>query len=61
MSPEFITSLACVTCMSGSSETEKAQTMAIVLLLAILAGVFGCIFKFMSHLRSCAKNAAKRP
>lgn len=47
--------------MSGNSEAELAQTMAILLLLAVLAGVFGAIFKFMSHLRNCARNAAKRP
>jgi hypothetical protein len=61
MTPVLSNFLACVTCMSGNSEAELAQTMAILLLLAVLAGVFGAIFKFMSHLRNCARNAAKRP
>jgi len=51
--------LACVTCMSGNSEAEMAQTMAIVFLLVLLAGVFGCIFKFITHLKKCGKNAAR--
>ena len=61
MIPDFIIALACATCMSGSSEAEMAQTMAIVCMLIVLGGVFGAIIKFMSHLRSCARNAGKRP
>ena len=61
MIPDLPTCLACVTCMSGNSEAEMAQTMAIVFLLLLLAGIFGAIFKFMSHLKKCARNAAKRP
>ncbi len=61
MIPELITSLACVTCMNGQSEAEMAQSLAVVFMLLLLGGVFVGIFRFMNHLRSCAKNAGKRP
>ncbi len=60
MIPALLTTLACATCMSGSSEAEMAQTMAILFMLVVLAGVFAAIFRFMHYLCRCERNAGRR-
>ena len=60
MIPALLTTLACATCMSGSSEAEMAQTMAILFMLVVLAGVFAAIFRFMRYLWCCERNAGRR-
>ena len=53
--------LACATCMSSRGEaTTEAAGMAILLMLIILAGVFGGIFKFMRYLSRCERKAVER-
>ncbi|NRB44115.1 MAG: hypothetical protein HRU47_04825 [Verrucomicrobiales bacterium] len=53
--------LACATCMSSRGEaTTEAAGMAILLMLIILAGVFGGIFKFMRYLSRCERKAVGR-
>ena len=53
--------LACATCMSTRGEaTTEAAGMAILLMLIILAGVFGGIFKFMRYLSRCERKAVGR-
>ncbi|MCS5611708.1 MAG: hypothetical protein NZ961_14920 [Candidatus Poribacteria bacterium] len=53
--------LACATCMSSRGEaTTEAAGMAILLMLIILAGVFGGVFKFMRYLSRCERKAVGR-
>ena len=53
--------LAYATCMSSRGEaTTEAAGMAILLMLIILAGVFGGIFKFMRYLSRCERKAVGR-
>ena len=53
--------LACATCMSSRGEaTTEAAGMAILLMLIILAGVFGGVFKFMRYLSRCERKAVER-
>lgn len=53
--------LACATCMSSRGEaTTEAAGMAILLMLIILAGVFGGVFKFMRYLSRCERKALGR-
>ena len=47
--------------MSSRGEaTTEAAGMAILLMLIILAGVFGGIFKFMRYLSRCERKAVGR-
>ena len=53
--------LACATCMSSRGEAAtEAAGMAILLMLIILAGVFGGVFKFMRYLSRCERKAVGR-
>lgn len=50
--------MACVTCMSNpNNAVTQAGSFAILLMLALLGGVFVGVFQFMRYLCRCERSA----